>query len=328
MSEPPRPPDIPEIAEVPNGPDAFSAEGETRVWSETALRLATAAIAIPLVLYLIARGGFWVLGAVMALVYLGINELYSLIEAKGASPHRVFGLSAGVALPVIAYFGNEYHATLAMTATLLGVMVAEVRKEEISEALASISGTFFGVFYVGWLLSHVIPLRNFDRVVESKWGAEAAASLTPDSGAFLVVFVVATVVACDAGAYFAGRAFGKHKLAPRISPGKTLEGAIGGIVAGTAVALVCKALFAWLWPALSVVIPWSIVIPVGILLSIAGIIGDLVESMLKRDAAIKDAGALLPGMGGVLDRLDSALLAVPLMYYLLLGYTFLHTGLQ
>ena len=190
------------------------------------------------------------------------------------------------------------------------------------------NGTFFGVFYIGWLLSHVIPLRNFDRVVASKWGVEAAADLTPDTGAFLVVFAVATVVACDAGAYFAGHAFGRRKLAPRISPGKTLEGAIGGIVGGALVALICKALFTWLWPSLARAIPWSIVVPIGVLLSIAGIIGDLVESMLKRDAEIKDAGALLPGMGGVLDRLDSALLALPLMYYLLLGYTFLHIGLQ
>ncbi len=279
-------------------------------------------------LYVIAQGGLWVLGTVMVLVGLGMHELYSLIETKGARPHRAFGLCAGIALPVIAYFGNEYQATLAMTATLLGVMVAEVRKEEISEALASISGTFFGVFYVGWLLSHAIPLRNFDRVVASKWGEEAAAALDPQTGAFLVVFVVATVVACDAGAYFSGRAFGRRKLAPRISPGKTLEGALGGIVGGVAVALICKTLFAIVWPPLDDVLPWSIVVPIGILLSIAGIIGDLVESMLKRDAAIKDAGALLPGMGGVLDRLDSALLALPLMYYLLLGYTFLHAGLQ
>jgi phosphatidate cytidylyltransferase len=325
VSELPPPPEA--LEEIPSAGNGETVAGG-RGWSEIALRLATAAILIPTVLYLIARGGFWILGAVMVLVYLGITELYSLIEAKGASPHRLFGVVAGVALPVIAHFGNEYHATLAMTATLLGVMVAEVRKEEISEALGSISGTYCGVFYIGWLLSHVIPLRNFDRVVASKWGTDAAAALTPDTGAFLVVFAVSTIVACDAGAYFAGHAFGKRKLAPRISPGKTFEGAIGGIVGGALIALLCKALFAWLWPTLAVAIPWSIVVPIGVLLSIAGIIGDLVESMLKRDAEIKDAGALLPGMGGVLDRLDSALLALPLMYYLLLGYTFLHIGLQ
>ena len=309
-------------------PDPTGPSPEESGASEIALRLLTAAILIPAVLYVIARGGLWTLGAVVLLAALGMREFYAMIEAKGARPHRAFGIAAGAALPVIAYFGDEYHATLMMTATLLVVMVAEVRKEEISEALASISGTFFGVFYVGWLLSHAIPLRNFDRVVESKWGVEAAASLHPHSGAFLVVFAVATVVACDAGAYFAGRAFGKHKLAPTISPGKTFEGALGGIAAGTAMAILCKALFGWLWPPLVTALPWSIVVPVGILLSIAGIIGDLVESLLKRDAEVKDAGALLPGMGGVLDRLDSALLALPLMYYLLLGYTFLHVGLR
>ena len=101
----------------------------------------------------------------MVLVGLGMHELYQPDRDQRCETRTaIFGLWRPESpFPVIAYFGNEYQATLAMTATLLGVMVAEVRKEEISEALASISGTFFGVFYIGWLLSHAIPLRNFDR---------------------------------------------------------------------------------------------------------------------------------------------------------------------
>ena len=296
--------------------------------SEIALRLLTAAVLIPAVLYCVYAGGLWVVGAVMALVLLGMRELYGLLAAKGARAHQTFGLAAGAALPVIAYFGNEYHATLLMTAALLAVMVAEVGKEEIGEALGSISGTFFGVFYVGWLLSHAIPLRNFHYVVTARWGAEVGAAYPPQTGAFLLVVAVAIVVGCDAGAYFAGRAFGRRKLAPTISPGKTVEGAIGGVAAGTAIAVGGKATCAWLAPALATAIPWSIVVPLGILVSIAGVVGDLVESLLKRDAAQKDAGALLPGMGGVLDRIDSALFGIPVMYYLLLGNTFLHVGLR
>jgi len=310
-----------EVAEAP------TATGRTGP-SEIALRLLTAAILIPAVLYCVYAGGLWVVGAVMALVLLGMRELYGLLEAKGARPHKTFGLAAGAALPVIAYFGNEYHATLVMTAALLAVMVAEVGKEEIGEALGSISGTFFGVFYVGWLLSHAIPLRNIHYVVTDRWGTEVAAAYPPQSGAFLMFVAVAIVVACDAGAYFAGGAFGRHKLAPTISPGKTVEGAIGGVVAGTAAAVVGKSMCLWLAPNLATAIPWSIVIPLGILVSTAGVVGDLVESLLKRDAAQKDAGALLPGMGGVLDRIDSALFGIPVMYYLLLGNTFLHVGLR
>ena len=141
---------------------------------------------------------------------------------------------------MVAYLGNEYHATILMTAVLLAVMVAQVGKAQITEALASISGTFFGVFYVGWLLSHAVTLRNFQRVVESKWGAAAASLFDPNSGAFLLIFTLTAVVLCDAGAYFAGRAWGKRKLAPKISPGKTVEGALGGIAAGTLAALVVQ----------------------------------------------------------------------------------------
>ena len=134
------------------------------------------------------------------------------------------------------------------------------------------------------------------------------------------------VFSCDTGAYFGGRAYGKHKLAPKISPGKTVEGALCGLLAGTLVGLMAKGLFDLLWPDLSAVFPWSAAVPFGIVISISGVIGDLVESLLKRDAAVKDTGALLPGMGGILDRIDAALLAIPMMYYLLLGYLFVRMG--
>jgi phosphatidate cytidylyltransferase len=136
------------------------------------------------------------------------------------------------------------------------------------------------------------------------------------------------VVLCDAGAYFAGRAWGKRKLAPKISPGKTIEGALGGIVVGTLAALACKGVFDLFWPDLSRGMPWALAAPIGLLLSTAGMVGDLVESLLKRDAAQKDAGSLLPGMGGVLDRIDSALLAIPVMYYLMLATTYLRAGFR
>jgi len=296
--------------------------------SDLALRLGTAAVLVPGVLWLIAAGPGFVLIAVVAIVLLGIREFYHLIEAKGAHPLWGFGLAAGAALPVVAYLGNEYHATILMTAVLLAVMVAQVGKAQITEALASISGTFFGVFYVGWLLTHAVTLRNFQRVVESKWGVDAASLFDPNAGAFLLIFTLAAVVLCDAGAYFAGRAWGKRKLAPKISPGKTVEGALGGIAAGTVAGLACKAVFDLFWPDLSRGLPWALAAPIAFVLATAGMVGDLVESLLKRDAAQKDAGSLLPGMGGVLDRIDSALLAIPVMYYLMLATTYLRAGFR
>jgi phosphatidate cytidylyltransferase len=261
-------------------------------------------------------------------VLLAQRELYGLIEDKGARPVVGFGLLAGAALPAVAYIGNEYHATVLLTATLLAVMIAQLRRRQVTEAMASISGTFFGVFYVGWLLSHVIPLRFFtERIVEDK-GALAASELglVPQTGAFLLVFVLTVVVLCDTGAYFAGRAYGKRKLAPSISPGTTVEGAIGGILVGTLGGVACKAVFDFLWPSLTTILSWPLVVLLGVVLAAVGMVGDLVESLLKRDAQVKDAGALLPGMGGLLDRIDSPLLGIPVMYYLMLFYVWLRVG--
>jgi phosphatidate cytidylyltransferase len=311
----PRPP-------TPSGTKQKAASGDLPA------RLVTASILIPFVLFAIAQGGLWVLGTVVAVVLLTQRELYGLLEDKGARPVVGFGLAAGAALPVVAYIGNEYHATVLMTMTLLAVMVAQLRRRQVTEAMASISGTFFGVFYVGWLLSHVIPLRFFTERIVNDEGAEDAArlGLVPESGAFLLVYCLTVVVLCDAGAYFAGRAYGRRKLAPSISPSKTVEGAIGGLLLGTLGGAAMKVIFDVLWPGLSTVLGWGLVFTIGPLVAAAGMVGDLVESLLKRDAQVKDAGAILPGMGGFLDRLDSILLGVPVMYYLMLFHVWLQVG--
>jgi len=289
--------------------------------SDLGLRLITAAVLVPGVIYVIFAGGWLYLAVIIAISLLGLREFYGLIEEKGAEPLWGFGLAAGAAIPVVAWFGNEYHTTILMTAVLLTVMFVQVAKAQITAALASISGTFFGIFYVSWLLSHAIVLRQFHSVVTSRWGADAAAEVPPDAGVFYMLFTLSVVVGCDAGAYFAGRAYGRRKLAPQISPGKTVEGALGGIAAGIAAGVVAKGIFDFFRPELTASFSWAAALLFGFVLSIVGIIGDLVESLLKRDAQAKDTGSLLPGMGGILDRIDSNLLAIPVMYYLLLAYT-------
>ena len=293
--------------------------------SDLQARLLTASVLIPFVLFAIAEGGLWVMGTVLVITLVALREFYGLIEDKGAHPITGFGLGAGAALPVVSYLGNEYHTTVLLTVTLLVVMILQLGRAQISEALASISGTFFGIFYVGWLLSHAIVLREFHGVMAERYGPDGVAQLgvVPDSGAFLLVYTLAVVVLCDAGAYFAGRAYGRNKLAPRISPSKSIEGAVGGVLAGVLGGLVFKGLFDLWWPELSACLGWWEAGGFALLLSPVGIVGDLVESLLKRDAQVKDAGAVLPGMGGVLDRIDSPLLAIPVMYYLMLFAAFL-----
>jgi phosphatidate cytidylyltransferase len=298
-------------------------QARARRVSNLALRLVTAALLIPPLIWIIFAGGIWVLGTVVLITVLALSEFYQLIEAKGAEPLRLFGTLAGAAVPVVAYLGSEYHATILTSAVLLGLMVAQLGKAQISESLASISGTFFGVFYVGWLLSHVVVLRGFYATARGRFGEGAVAGMDPDVGAFYLFFTIAVVIAGDAGAYFAGRAYGRRKLAPSVSPGKTVEGAAGAVVAGVAMALGCKAFFDWWRPGLSAELSFLACGILGFVLAIVGIVGDLVESLLKRDAQVKDTGRLLPGTGGVMDRIDSNLLAIPVMYYLLLAYTYL-----
>lgn len=310
----------------PRPPTPEPAARRRRRASNLALRLLTALLLIPPLVYVIFQGGYWVLFTVVAITVLGIHEFYQLIDQKGAHPLRLFGTLAGAALPVVAFVGSEYHATLLMTAVLLAVMVVQLGKAEIAESLASISGTFFGVFYVGWLLSHAVVLREFHGAVASKWGPSATMGLDPDAGAFYLLFTIGVVIAGDAGAYFTGRAYGRHPLAPAISPSKTAEGATGALAAGVAAGFALRGIFEVWRPELVLSFGWTACALFAAVLALAGIVGDLVESLLKRDAQVKDTGTLLPGTGGVLDRIDSNLVAIPVMYYLLLAHTYLRVG--
>jgi len=296
--------------------------------SDLQARILTAAVLVPLVSYIIVVGGYPYLATVLVFGLLAQREFYGLIEDKGARPLVGLGLGFGAAVICVAYVGTEYIAMLLMTLSLLVLMVAQLRKAQITEALGSISGTFFGVFYVAWLLSHAVQLRFFYQSAAAHYDVFQLAELQvhPESGIFFMFYCLAVVVLCDAGAYFAGRAWGRRKLAPEISPNKSVEGALGGILVGTLGGALFKAVFDVFWPDVSAAFPWEIVVPFGVVLCIVGIIGDLVESLLKRDADVKDTGALLPGMGGILDRVDAPLLALPVMYYMLLGYAFMRVG--
>lgn len=287
-------------------------------------RLATAGVLIPFVLWVTVQGGLFYLAIVIGIGLLAQKEFYGLIADKGAKPIQSVGLGFGAAVIVLAHLGNEYQAMLLMTLTLLVLMVAQLGKNEIQEAMASISGTFFGVFYVAWLLSHAVLLRKFDAAAASHHDPALLVTLgvNSETGIFLMIYALVAVVLCDAGAYFAGRAWGRRKLAPQISPNKSVEGALGGIILGVLAGLLTKYLFDTFRPDWSAALPWSVAIFFSFVLCVVGIIGDLVESLLKRDAEVKDTGALLPGMGGVLDRIDAHLLGLPAMYYMMLAFIY------
>ena len=288
--------------------------------SNLTLRLLTAAVLIPPLLWVVHAGGLAFVGVAIVISCVGINEFYNFISQKGATPHRLLGTIAAAVLPLIVYFGDAFFATSFLTAVLLTTMVLQLTKQQIREAIASVSATFFGVFYVAWLFSHAISIRFIDVHLARRYG-EAAAEIDPQIGFFFMVLCLAAALGCDSGAFFVGRRYGRHRLAPTISPSKTVEGALGGLLAGALLGAGVKLFFDSFWPGdLARTIPLVAAVGFGIAVAAAGILGDLVESVLKRDADLKDAGHLLPGVGGVLDRIDSVLLAFPVMFYMLLAY--------
>jgi phosphatidate cytidylyltransferase len=299
---------------------------ETTRWrpSNLTLRLLTAVLLIPPVIWACYRGGLPFVITVALFNAVAINEFYNFISVKGVTPHRLLGTIAAVLLPFVAWVGDTFYATSLLTAVLLTVMILQLTRARIQEAIASVSVTFFGVFYVGWLLSHCVSVRFIQPDLVRRYGEVAAIDLHPEIGFFFMLLCLCPAVISDTGAYFVGRAYGRRSLARSISPGKTVEGAIGGLAAGTGAAIVVKLVFDHLIPGgLSHGFSMMAAAFFGVAISAVSILGDLIESLLKRDAELKDAGSILPGVGGVLDRIDSALLAVPVTYYLLLAYYYL-----
>ena len=161
--------------------------------------------------------------------------------------------------------------------------------------LTGIGVTILGVIYVAFLGGFLVSIRTgFENV--------------PNLSTHLLAYFFLVIFGSDIGAYFAGRALGKHKLAPAISPGKTVEGLIGGMAAGAGFAAIATV---WFFPEL----PYKCSIPLAIVLAGVGVLGDLCESAMKRGSKTKDAANILPGHGGLLDRLDSLLFGAPILYY-------------
>jgi phosphatidate cytidylyltransferase len=313
-------------------PGKESSGGEApkgRISRSLRLRLASAAVIIPFVILMIFWGGIPFLLTVVAIIVLGLHEFYDIIEAKGLKPQKLPGILGASLLGIVTFIGNEYQTNVLLTAVLLVVMILQLLKQDIAEAIGSISATFFGVFYVGWLMAHAILLRRMDEILRLKYDPAAQGPffigpvlVDERLGIFLVLFCICCVAGSDVGAYFVGRRFGRAKLAPQISPNKTVEGAIGGVAVGLFIGLIAWLIFR-VWVFKREVLPIEQAIILGIVLSVFGILGDLAESLIKRDAHAKDAGTLIPGMGGILDRIDSNMVAFPVLYYYMSAWFFL-----
>lgn len=260
-------------------------------------RLLTAVVFLPVLFAAIWLGSpiyFTALAA--AAILLGLNEYYSLTQKVGAVSGRIEGTAAAAALIVLFYTGRiELVGAVIGALVIVELIVQLLTNRDLQSTLAGAAATVFGVVYVALLGGHLIALRTITDPI-------------PDLAAKLLTLFFIVVFAGDTVAYYTGRTIGRNKLAPRISPGKTIEGALGNLAGNVGAALAAHHTF---FPELQP--PHAVVL--GLVMGILGILGDLAESMLKRGAQTKDASHLIPGHGGLLDRLDSMLFNAPLLYF-------------
>ncbi|MCP4574282.1 MAG: phosphatidate cytidylyltransferase [bacterium] len=260
-------------------------------------RLAVILLGVPCLYFITLRGGAFFLVLVDLVILLGLYEFYQLMRSKGYEPFAALGYFCALAISTYAW-RQGVAVPLILTASLLLIMIRELMRRDMSHSLVHIGVTLFGIMYVGWLGSHLVMLRELPA---SRGGADVI-------GAHMVFYAALVTWATDTGAYLAGVAFGRHKLLPRVSPNKTVEGALGGLVGASLVGWFCAKTFAvFITPLVGGVL--------GLAAGMLAQLGDLVESLLKRDAGTKDTAELLPGHGGILDRFDSLLFTVPVIYY-------------
>lgn len=247
------------------------------------------------------------LAILLVLAGVGLREFYGLVEKRGLVCFKGWGIFGGLLLMASTFVylsgmmtpqtqpskANDFETGF-LVLFVLGLCVRQFLSKSNSAGLLGISTTLFGLMYVPWLLNFVQKINFFPRA----------------DGRFYLVYFIAVTKFSDMGAYVVGSLFGRHKLIPRISPGKTWEGFAGALLFSAGASL----LFQGLAPGRLAGMTFAHALGLGLLLGAAAVLGDLIESLFKREAGVKDSGGLLPGIGGVLDLLDSLLFNAPLMY--------------
>jgi phosphatidate cytidylyltransferase len=264
-------------------------------------RVVTAAAGLPLIVLAIWFGDPWPWFSLLiaAAALAGTYEFYRMANFDWREPLLYLGLLWTLALVLGPHYANPDLLPIVITATVLASLICLLLRRSREKAFRDWAWTIVGALYVGWMLSYWLNLRGLE------------------DGRNLVYLAILTTFANDTGAYFIGRARGKHKLAPAISPAKTWEGAIGGLVSAVLAALVVATVLKLISVRLGVPFVfgyWQIVI-LGFLVAIFAQLGDLVESLLKRNMGVKESGSLLPGHGGILDRFDSLIFVGAVVYY-------------
>jgi len=252
---------------------------------ELLTRVAVAVVAIPILVFLILEGGWYFFGFILLISLVGQWEFYNLAKEKSGLSQQIIGFMLTIILFYSAQTSIEnWLVALAISLVVIAFAVEMFRNK--SSAILNISTTMAGIIYPGAFLVTLLFLRK-----------DISALNVSSAGGFILTLFVA-IWACDSFAYFVGKAIGKNKLFERVSPKKSIEGALGGLL-GAVVTFLIVHYFSWYEISL------YLAIGSGLIVGIFGQLGDLVESWFKRDAKIKDSSHILPGHGGFLDRFDS-----------------------
>lgn len=270
-------------------------------------RILTAVVALPILITSIVLPSYapetvWIfVGIAILALAAGLFEFYSLTKRLQLKADASVAYLGAAAFTVAFVFDAPAKAPDLLIATIAAFVIAVLISQtfrfqvDLTKMLAGAGVTLLGVFYVAFLGGFLISTRL---------GFESH----PYLSTHLLGYFFLVIMGADAGAYFAGKALGKHKLIPKISPGKTVEGLIGGLVAAAAFAALATL---WFFPEL----PYKWSVPLAMLMAATSVLGDLAESAMKRGSGAKDAANILPGHGGLLDRLDSLLFNAPILYF-------------
>lgn len=271
--------------------------------TKNATRVLTGTVIGLTALWCLLCGGIALLFLVSLFVYVGSKEYVQILENKGFYPSLKIILGTDIILASLSYFNRFDLIAIALT---LGSIVAFmwVLFKGRQPYIANVATTILGFVYGGWLPLHLLFLRG----INAQYPQGFFKLNLHNEGLGYVVFLFIVILLTDTGCYYFGKKFGKHKLSPVISPKKTIEGAVGG-----AICAILGALFVGHFIHLGIF--HSLIL--GVLCTVFAQIGDLCESLIKRDAGVKDSGDLLPGHGGFLDRTDSYVFTIPVMFYYL-----------
>lgn len=266
--------------------------------NKTGTRIIVSITAIPFIALASYFGGIFFLIFVLGVALISFYEFSALVKNKSTEPLTFLGLIAVAAIVLNVYFNWMDFYLLATIISLL-LLVFELYHQK-SSAILNLGVTFLGIFYIGLFASSILGIRELYKFSYQLYA----------QGGFLIIAIFVTIWICDSAAFFLGTAFGKHKLFPRVSPKKSWEGAIAGFVFAL-LTMIAAQMFVLDF------LSFTDAIVIGGLVGTIGQIGDLIESLIKRDAEVKDSSTLIPGHGGVFDRFDSLLFTSPFIYFYL-----------